>query len=177
MQPTTAEPRRRWTTGRWLVTLAVVGMLTMWGYVLYLAFGPGRADPPNRLDDPTFARRAEDRCSAALDRIAELPLSIEVTSADERADVLEEANGHLEAMLDDLAALTPAGEDGEMVRAWLADWRTYLGDRQAYAAALHEDPDARLLVSPKGGDHITEHLDAFAADNHMPACSTPTDVG
>ena len=32
-------------------------MVAMWGYVLYLAFGPGRADSPDRLDDPGVRRR------------------------------------------------------------------------------------------------------------------------
>ena len=47
--------------------LHVVAMVAMWSYVLYLAFGPGRQDPPDRLDDPAFATAAQDRCDAALD--------------------------------------------------------------------------------------------------------------
>lgn len=177
MPTQTPAPRAsRWRVGRALAAVAVVGMLAMWGYVLYLAFGPGRADPPDRLDDPTFARAAEARCSQALDRVAELPLAVETETPEERADVLDQANRHLAAMLDDLAELVPPGEDGELVEEWLADWRIYLRDRQDYADALREDPDARLLVTPKGGDQITDHLDAFAADNHMPACGTPTDA-
>jgi hypothetical protein len=171
-----ATPRSRSRTGFVVATVAVVAMLTMWGYVLYLAFGPGRADPPDRLDDPTFARAAQERCSAALDRIAALPLAVEAESAEARAEVLDEANGHLDEMLDDLAALAPAGEEGDVVDAWLADWRTYLQDREDYAADLRADPEARLLVTPKGGDQITDYLDAFAQDNRMPACSTPTDA-
>jgi hypothetical protein len=162
----------------WFVvaSVVVVAMLAMWGYVLYLAFGPGRSDPPDRLEDPTFARAAEERCSAALDRIAALPLAVEAETPEARAEVLDEANGHLDEMLDDLAVLAPAGEEGDLVDAWLADWRTYLQDRADYAADLREDPDARLLVTPKGGDQITDYLDAFAQDNRMPACSTPTDA-
>ena len=171
----TAPPRRS-RTARLAIALAVAGMLGMWGYVVYLAFGPGRADPPDRLEHPTFARDAQARCSEALDRIAALPLAVEADTAAERAVVLEEANGHLAEMLDDLAALAPAGEEGELVDAWLADWRVYLGDREDYAAELREDPDARLLVTAKGGDQITDYLDAFAQDNRMPACSTPTDA-
>ena len=63
------------------------------------------------------------------------------------------------------------------VREWLADWHTYLRDRQAYAEALRTDPDARLLVTPKKGVQITEYLDQLAKDNDMPACSTPGDAG
>ena len=89
---------------------------------------------------------------------------------------MEEANDIFEAMVDDLAELAPAGEDGELVREWLADWRTYLGDREAYADAIRSDPEAQLLVSAKDREQITEYLDAFAADNRMIACATPLDV-
>ena len=95
-------PVRARSVGRTLALVAVAAMVAMWAYVLYLAFGPGRADPPDRLDHPTFARDAEATCSAALDRIAALPLAIEATSAEERAEVLEVANGHLARMLDEV---------------------------------------------------------------------------
>jgi hypothetical protein len=176
--PTTSGtgPRRTWSTGRVVVAVLVAGMVALWAYVLYLAIGPGRQPPPDRLDDPAFARAAEARCDAALDEVAALPRADAATSAAERADVVAEANDALAAMLDDLEHRVPAGEDGRLVRAWLADWRTYLGDREAYAVALRTDPDARLLVSAKDNDQVTEHLDGFAADNHMPACATPLDV-
>ena len=79
-------------------------------------------------------------------------------------------------MVDDLEAIAPAGEDGEIVAEWIADWRTYLGDREAYADALRRDPEAQLLVTAKDREQITEYIDAFAADNHMTACATPIDV-
>jgi hypothetical protein len=174
--PVVDQPTRRWTPGRVVVTVLVVGMVAMWGYVLYLAFGPGRQDPPDRLDDPAFAVAAEQRCGETLDVVASLPDADESTSATERAAVIEEANGEFAGMLDDLAAMAPAGDDGELVSEWLADWRTYLGDREAFVDALRDDPDAQLLVSPKDNEQITEYLDAFAADNRMPACATPIDV-
>lgn len=178
--PTTdGTPTRpgRWTTGRITVTVLVVGMVAMWAYVLYLALGPGRQPPHDRLEDPAFAIAAEARCSAALDDVAELPRAVEATSASERAEVVEQANDVFAAMLDDLGDLAPPGEDGEIVQAWLADWRTYLGDRAEYATALRSDPAAPLLVSAKDREQITEYLDAFAKDNRMPACATPLDVG
>lgn len=167
---------RRWTTTFVIVVVVSVAMVAMWAYVLFLAIGPGRQPPPDRLEDPAFAEAAQARCDEALDAIALLPPAIEAPDADARADVIDRANAELAAMLDDLAELVPPGEDGEIAAEWLADWRTYLGDRQAYAEALREDPEARLLVSAKGNDQVTEHIDAFAADNHMPACGTPIDV-
>lgn len=165
-----------WRPGRIVTTVLVVGMVGMWGYVLYLAFGPGRQPPPDRLDDPAFAEAAQDRCDEALGVVAALPAASETTTAAERADVIDRANETFAAMLDDLDELVPGGEDGEIVREWLADWRTYLGDRETYADAVRDDPEARLFVSAKDRDQITEYLDAFAADNHMPACGTPLDV-
>ena len=167
---------RRWTGGRVLVTLLVVGMLVMWGYVLYLAFVPGRQPPPDRLSAPAFATAAQARCRQALDEVAALPRAAEAASSAQRAAVVEKANLSFAAMLDDLDGLVPAGEDGELVRAWLADWRIYLGDRAAYVTDLRADPEARLLVSAKDSLQITEYLDAFAGDNRMTACATPLDV-
>lgn len=174
---TTAEvPPRRVTPTRLLLVLVVLAMAGIWVYILYLAFGPGRQPPIDRLSDPAFAPAAQARCSQALDEVALLPDATEVPSSDARADVIEEANSIFDAMLADLVVLAPEGDEGDMVTAWVTDWRTYLDDRQAYADALREDPDARFLVSAKDNEQITEYIDGFAADNQMPACGTPLDV-
>jgi hypothetical protein len=168
----TRGPRRR----RVLAWVTVTALVAMWVYVLYLAFGPGRQPPPDRLDDPTFAIEAQAICEAAHDDVDDLPRAIETADADQRADIVAEANARFDAMLDDIEELTPAGEDGDIVQEWLADWRTYLGDRAEYVEALREDPDARLFVTARDRDQVTEYMDAFAADNKMIACATPLDV-
>ena len=94
----------------------------------------------------------------------------------QRAEIVAQANDRFAAMIDDIEPLAPSGEDGEIVAEWIADWRTYLGDRDAYADALRADPGARLYVTAKDQEQVTEYIDAFAADNHMPACGTPIDV-
>ena len=172
--PGTSSPT---TVGRVLVRVAVVAMVGMWIYVLYLAFGPGRSDPPEKLRDPQFARSAQSICNAALDQVAKLPPAFESKTAADRSVVLAQANADFAAMLDQLDRIAPSGDDGKLAKEWLADWRTYLGDREDYATALKTDPKARLLVSPKKGGQITDYLDAFAGDNDMPACSTPGDAG
>lgn len=179
MEPPAAppsQPRRPWSAGRTAAAVAVVLMLAMWGYVLYLAFGPGRQPPPDRLADTRFAVAAQAVCSTTLDEVAGLPAAVDTPDAVARADVVVRANDRFRRMLDDLAALVPSGDDGAVVQAWLADWEVYLGDRTAYARALRADPEARLLVTPKQNEQITEFIDAFAADNRMPACGTPLDV-
>lgn len=172
---------KRWSTGRFVIVGVVVGLVAMWGYVLFLAFGPGRQPPIDRLDDPAFAQAAEDRCAEAVAATEELPPANEPDTAAERAQIVSQANGILAVMLEDLdelATLAPEGGQRQRVSEWLADWGILLADRQSYAEALRTDPSARLLVSEKGdtGRHITGWIDEFAAANRMPSCATPTDV-
>jgi hypothetical protein len=174
--PASDAPARRWSPTRVLVVLVIVAMLAMWGYVLYLAFGPGRQPPPDQLADPTFARQSQARCEAAHADVAALPRAVEAESAAERAEIIDQANERFSAMIDEIEPLRPDGEDGEIVAAWIADWRTYLADREAFADALRTDPDARLFVTARDREQVTEYIDAFAADNHMAACATPIDV-
>lgn len=159
----------------------VAAMVIMWAYVLYLAFVPGREPPVDRLDDPSFARAAEPVCAEALERIDRLPVAASVSDATDRAEVLDQANVAYADMLDELdelVPLAPAGEQRERTQEWLSDWRTHLGDRETYAAALRVDPNARLLVTAKPGDgrHITGFIDEFARANRMVSCAEPTDV-
>jgi hypothetical protein len=170
-----AEPRR-WTAGRVALIAIVLAMVAMWLYVLYLAFGPGRQPPPDQLADPSFGEAAEQVCQEAHVYVATLPPAVEATTAAERAAIIADANARFVTMVDDLVPLTPDGEDGEIVTEWIADWRTYLSDREAYADALAADPEARFYVTPKDNEQVTEYIDAFAADNHMAACATPIDV-
>lgn len=156
-----------------VVLAAIIGM---WVYVTYLAFVPGRADPVDRLADPSFAAAAEARCAETRSDIDALPTAAESPDHLARALVVEEANRALARMLDDLEGLVPAGEDGVIVQLWLADWRTYLVDREQFAQRLREDPRAQLLVTPRAGRHITRAIDGFAQDNLMPSCQVPPDV-
>jgi hypothetical protein len=178
---TTGAPGRRWGPGRILIALVVLGIVAMWAYVLYLAIGPGRQPPIDRLEDPAFARAGEERCAEALDAVDALPVASESTTAAERADVLDRADAVFATMLDDLESmldLAPAGDQRERATEWLADWRTYVGDREAFADALRTDPGARLLVTEKEGEgrQVTGWIDEFANANRMPSCVTPTDA-
>jgi hypothetical protein len=184
-RPPAEEPEapagRRWTPTRALLTVVVLALVSMWGYVLFLAFGPGRQPPIDRLDDPAFAEAGEARCADALVEVEALPVASVADTAAERAAVLTEADAVFATMLDDLddsIDLAPAGDQRRHATEWLADWRTYLGDRVAYAEALRTDPGARLLVSEKPGEgrQITGWIDEFAKANNMPSCITPTDA-
>ena len=180
--PADADPAGwRWTPTRVLLTCIALVLVAMWGYVLYLAFGPGRQPPIDRLDDPAFATAAEARCAESVAAVDELPLASESPTATDRADVLDRADAEFAAMLDDLdsmVTLAPTGDQRRRATEWLADWRTYLGDRQAFADALRVDPGARLLVSEKPGEgrQITGWIDEFALANRMDSCVTPSDA-
>jgi hypothetical protein len=174
-------PVRRWRPTRLLMLVVVAALVAMWAYVVYLAFGPGRQPPIDRLDDPAFARAAEHRCAEALDRVAELPPAQASADPLERASVLDEANATFAVMLDDLdqmVTLVPQGDQRDYAVAWLADWRTFLGDREDFADRLRSDPGARMLVSEKEGEgrHITEWIDEFANANRMSSCVSPMDA-
>jgi hypothetical protein len=173
-----ATVRRLPLVARVAIAVFIVGSLVMWGYAL---FGP-RQEPPGTLDDQTFGPHIEEMCAPVLVRIGELPQAHETPDADERADVIAEANGLLDAQLVSLRGAVPSwftltDRDQRMLTEWLADWDTYLDDREEYAAALRRDADARMLETPKEERPLSFVLTQFAEKNSMPSCAPPGDVG
>jgi hypothetical protein len=162
--------------GRGLAILVVAGLVLMW---LYVFTGAAAEDPPDQLDDTTFAEAAEPRCAEAVDDLEDLPAASEAESAADRAAVLDEANTVLTSMVDDLAAIEADNErDQQLVDLWIADWRTYLQDRRDYADLLRADDDAELLITAREGRQITLTIDRFASKvvNDMESCTTPLDA-
>jgi hypothetical protein len=158
--------------------LAVVAALAIVLFWLWIFSGAPRRQNPDRLRDRAWVERAEATCAATVDRIEALPPAPSSASSAERADVVDGANQELDAMLTVLADDPPTGEgDLEVVRPWLADWRTYLDNRRDYERRLRTDPGARLFVDEKFGDPIETVIGIFADVNDMPSCATPGDVG
>ena len=60
---------------------------------------------------------------------------------------------------------------------WEADYRTYLGDRRAFSDGLRAGVNEPFAETTVDGIPISDKIARFAADNHMPACSPPTDLG
>ena len=166
--------RRRWRPSRVIIIVVVVAMLAMWGYVLYLAFGPGRQAPPDRLADPAFAIAAQARCDAALDEVADAAGGQPVHDAGRsgRRGGGRPTTSSPPCSTTSPTCAAPARTASSCGSGWPTGAPTS-ATAQDYADALRTDPEARLLVSAKDGEQITEFLDAFAADNRMPACSTP----
>src|SRR5690606_4266729 len=122
----------------------------IWAYAIW---GP-RSTPPGTMDDQAFGLAAEPVCAEATEAVDALPLAHQTPDPDERADVLDEANAVLADALHELQGLVPltprGSEDRRRVTEWLADWQTYLDDRERYADRLRADRNARFLETEKG---------------------------
>jgi ABC-type transporter Mla subunit MlaD len=166
--------RSTWRVGRILAVAVALGLVLFW---LWIFAGGPKKQNPDYLADRAWVQRAQDTCRATVDRIDALPPASESTDNVARAQVVDRANDELETMLDQLAARRPTGDgDEEVVQPWLADWRTYLGNRRDYADRLANDPGAQLLVDEKFHDSIETVIGTFAEVNDMPACAPPGDV-
>lgn len=171
-----AEPMSfRARTAQVLAVLAVVVIAFLWGWALFF---PPSTKAPGTLSDPTFAGAAEQICSDAAAELARLPKAFETPNASDRAAVIVRTDTILSSMIDRLAAIAPSADtnDGTNVAEWLADWRTYVGDRAVYANALSSDPSARFYVTVKERRQVTEPIDFFATFNKMYNCVTPDDI-
>lgn len=176
-------PDRRRSLRRLGVLAVVASFVGIWGYVMYLTFFEGRAEPRDRLDDTRFTAAAEETCAESTAFFASLPFANEVGSPQERAELLDEATDELEAMVTRLEGLEPPRDADEAVAVerWLADYRTFIQDRREYADAQrdpsHDRYDQPFAVTDRGGFQIDVLLDDFAIVNDMDSCETPDDVG
>jgi hypothetical protein len=173
----------RRTLRRFGVIAIVLSFVGIWGYVMYLTFFEGRAEPRDRLDDTDFTAAAEEACAESNAFFADLPFANEVSSPEERADLLDEASDELEVLVSRLEGLVPPrdADEATAVQRWLADYRTFIQDRREYADA-QRDPssdryDQPFAVTDRGGFQIDVLIDDFAGINDMPSCETPNDVG
>jgi hypothetical protein len=169
----TAESKG-WTVPRVLAIAVTVALVLFW---IWVFSGAPRKKNPDYLEDRAWTARTEATCARTVERIDALPDAPTAESSPERAAVISQANDELEAMLDAIEADEPSGEgDLDVVRPWLADWRTYLEDRRDYASRLRTDPKAKLYVDEKFNDSIETVIDTFAEVNEMDSCVVPGDV-
>ena len=163
-----------WSPGRVLGLLVVLAMAAFWAW----AFIWSPRGHPDRLDDPAYAEASELRCADARSLIDEVPAAADAVDPADRAAQLAQTNAILVAMVADLRATAPAADtpDGDLVAKWLADWDTYLADRDRYMQRLSEGTDTIFEVTARDGDQITALLDLFADVNGMASCQSPGDV-
>ncbi|WP_436796144.1 hypothetical protein [Actinospongicola halichondriae] len=177
------SPRRRFSPRRFGVLVVILSFVGIWGYVMYLTIFEGRAEPRDRLDDTAWAATAEAVCARSTPVFEALPFASEVGSPEERADILDAGTEELETMIARLESLEPPATQDEAaaVEAWLADYRTFVSDRQAYAIAQRDASDPRydqaFSVTDREGYQIDVLIDDFAHVNYMDSCETPDDVG
>ena len=166
-----------WSPGRVAAVIVVLALVVFWAWIF--AGGPRKANP-DYLDDREFAAAAERRCTALRDDLTELPPAEDARTAADRAVVLARANVLLGDMIDDIEAIAPrSGDDATRASGWLADYRTYLSDREAYATALERDPNAQLVLTENArlSDGVDKTIQIFTQVNDIPDCDTPGDVG
>lgn len=170
---------RRWTPGRVFGLIVALSVVLVWGYVMFIAFTDGRAEPRDRLSDVAYRERAEATCAPFAEAVAELPLASELETPQERADVLDEATAVLRQMVAALESVEPPSvtDEAAAVERWVDDWWTYLDDRDAYSERFREGLDEAFRVTDVGGQQIDTSIDDFAHVNYMESCETPNDVG
>ena len=163
-----------------LRALAVVVALVLVLFWVWIFSGGPRKVNPDRLDDRAYVARIETRCQRLLTDLTELPPAAKSATARERADVLDQANVMVAAMVTDIEAGAPAeGDDRDRLKGWFKDWHAYLGDREDFATRLRDNSNAQLLVSENKElhDSVDKTIEVFADVNDIPDCATPGDVG
>ncbi|HEU4840790.1 MAG TPA: hypothetical protein VFT09_05080 [Ilumatobacteraceae bacterium] len=177
--PAADEAPPRPSPWRYVLLGIVVVFAAFWIWALFFA----SKESINGIGEDDWSDRAQAICEAADAQRQDLADFREVADDDpamvaERGDIVDRATDILDQMLDDIVAVRPTGAKGvELVPLWEADYRTYLGDRRAFSEGLRagvNDPFAETTVD---GIPISDKIARFAADNHMPACSPPTDLG
>lgn len=164
----------RWSIGKILAVVTVIALAIMWVYILS---GAADRQPADTLDDPSFAAAAEPICASTRAAIDRLPPATEAPDAVARADVVDEANDLLRAMVARLRQAVPDNpNDANVLGLWLDDWETYIGDRQDWADELRVDSGARFFETARSGEQISAAIDNLAGVNDMPSCATTDDV-
>jgi hypothetical protein len=173
-----ARVRRRRRLVVAVLGVAIVLILAMWVY----AFGFADSRSVYRVSDRAWAVNGEARCSKAvkeLDALADFRRIDQVGpgAVEQKAAIVDKANDIVTKMVDDLSVDAPArSENGSDAQKWIADYRTYLGDRRDFAAELHRGLDKPFTESAINGDPITNFLTDFAIGNDMRSCAPPTDL-
>ncbi len=161
----------------WVAALSfTIVMIAAWIFGLFI-YDPGLL--VDELEDPAFGEAAEVICSEHIEAVSTLPRAENADDPGERADVITEANVYLTAMVGRLRLEVPSDPPvaEEAVEEWLGDWETHIEDRQEYADALRDDPQARFAESAKGTRQMSRAIDGFAQVNRMTSCETTGDVG
>jgi hypothetical protein len=163
-------------TVRWLARGSAVGIVVfcagLWVYVFLIA----DPKPTDRLSSPAFARAAGPVCKTAKDQIYAAGLyGAKAETPQQRGDISDRADTILRSMVEQLKRVAPTeGEDARVVAGWLADWDTFLADRDAWVRQLESgDGSAFYEHSHEGGEPASKTMDAFTVANAIEDCKSP----
>ena len=139
----------------------------MWIYALFFA----SKEVANEIGDQAWTERAELICQDAADE------RIGADALAERSKLVDLATDTLERMLGKLEETTPSDAKGqELIPLWIADYRSYISDRRAYAEDLRLGTNVPFGESIVMGIPLSEKISTFAADNAMTSCKPPMDL-
>ena len=160
-----------------LLALLCATLLVFWAYAIFF-YSP---DKQNVIGDKEWSKWAQEKCLVAQKERNELADYTRIDNDPEvlakRAGLVERATDGLEAMIDTLDSRTPVDAKGAaIVPDWIADYRTYIGDRRDYIEELRSGKNVVFAETAVEGVPISERLTTFADDNLMNACAPPTDV-
>jgi hypothetical protein len=183
--PPAAPPERPPRTG-WqklafvLISIAVLGIAAMWVYALVFASRDGLY----RVDDDAWRENAQEICEAAQQKRIELADTSEGVITDptpeqmrRRADLVDQATGILEDMLDEVVAY-PLTEprDIALQDTWEGHYRTLIEDRREYTAQLRAGVNEQFTETVVGGGPVTNVVTDFTSGNDIKACGPPADM-
>ena len=157
------------TPFRVLFPIGAVLFIAFWTWALFFS----SKEALNKIEDRAWAERAEQVCAPVKAELRSLELQASPDLA-VRADLVVQSTDSLSAMLDDIMAVEPSDPKGQaIVPDWIADYRTLLADRYAYADRLRAGEDGPFTETAVRGVPITERIETFAGDNEMPSCAPP----
>ena len=157
------------TPFRVLFPIGAVLFVAFWTWALFFS----SKEALNKIDDRAWAARAEQICEPVKTELRRMEL-LASPDLDVRSDLIIQSTDMLAAMLDDVSAVQPTDAKGQaIVPDWLADYRTLLSDRYAYAERLRAGQDGPFTETAVRGVPITERIETFAGDNEMPSCAPP----
>lgn len=159
--------------------IVVCGLIAaMWVYALFFA----SKESVNKIGDRAWQEYAEQQCAAAeatrvgladLRRVDEMGPD----ALSKRADIVDKATDTLQTAIDSIATRAVSDAKGQaLVPLWIADYRTYIADRRAYANDLRKGINRPFAETQVEGIPISEKLSTFAADNRMRSCTAPVDL-
>ena len=164
---------------RIFITL-VCGLIgVMWVYAF--VFAPRESF--NKIGDTVWQSRAEAFCQVAEDqRFSMEDLTAmdpnDINALKQKADLVDRATDSLEHAINQIARLKPSDAKGqEIVPEWIADYRTYISDRRAFAVALRSAVRRPFFAESEiDGVPVSEKIAKFARENRMKTCQPPYDL-